>query len=136
VHAECQILALNADCHYAECRYAECHYAECRYTECHGTVFSGGKTGLAEMIKFSGRKKDDEATFLSQVVRMLSTISFSGIPQSGRECKSYCSKVRIGRFAAAEMMHFVQKRSLLEWNGEPNLCLLLSLMKLNILKRC
>jgi hypothetical protein len=131
LHAECQILAL-----YAECHKAECLFAERRYTECHGAVFSDGKTELAEMIKFSGRKKDDEATFLSQVVRMLSTIFSSGIPQSGRERKSSWSKVRIGRFAAAEIMHFVDKRSLLEWNGEPNLCLVQSLMKLNILKRC
>ena len=40
VYVECRILALNAECsyaerHYAECHYAECSYAECQYAECH-----------------------------------------------------------------------------------------------------
>jgi hypothetical protein len=55
VNTECHMLALDAECCFAECRYAECCYAECRYaeccyaecrydecrhTECHGAVFT------------------------------------------------------------------------------------------------
>ncbi len=29
VYAECNKLALYAECHYAECCFAMCHYAEC-----------------------------------------------------------------------------------------------------------
>ncbi len=40
VYAECNILALNDECHSTECGYAECCYADCHYVECHGDIFT------------------------------------------------------------------------------------------------
>jgi len=34
VYVVYSILALHAECRYAECHYTECSYAECHNTEC------------------------------------------------------------------------------------------------------
>ncbi len=47
-YADCHILALCAECHFAECRYAECHYAECRGAFCNPR--SNIYKGLSETI--------------------------------------------------------------------------------------